>query len=753
MKLSKKLTAVVLILSMLLTVMPVFAAESDNATRTFNNSKVKLPADGTPVTLTNTWCGTMNGLSLVLNADSAKALGVDVNTISGTITTSAHKEYAGIMLSGAAYLTDWTYRPGATGDTQIAINNVLANQATYFEFKDVEVSHIRKSSGGLLVVEIPYAKVHEKATNIKVYGGDVDFSALTENTAIEKIEKDADSLTTENFSSKYISAYLVKDLTAKAGENYHSGSEIDLGSFPEGTKFFATSPQNLTYFGVEYAYTDDWLVTSNDQDMAFYTGASNAFDAYKSGPFSIAKPTFSGEYYVYGLRKDCSNGGPRLARINISGQKFAFKDVSLVTWKSTDPEWSSKTSFFWDKGVGGTGTVTFEAGKPYFFQNCGGGSSRLAALAFVPVTATEFEAPAAIVREDSLKNTALLEAFTKEDFVVDHVKTYTVKVDGEDFTAKPYYHQVHTAAADGVFDFEQNVFGEPIKYATVAEVVALAKGVTVEEATQNYQITLNGVREYAPEKMLAMPGDEIVIGTDAMTAANFNPINLQGKLYRFLDLSPGVIRAGIHKNYVPSYLYDFTAKPAAATAPFASAKFAGYLVWSAQDEYLGQKVYFPSVSPNNSSTVAGDYSAVYPHFDRYSSGTTLATLDVETPEGNKTVLNPYKIKASGAVIALGSDALLDNFNTAHMYWVNSTVTNDVRVMTVNGKKIIRTDGCELIRVITKKADGTFETERFDLTPKDMYVVDLEAGETAYVMYDTPWGGISMTPVCEPIVAQ
>ena len=750
MKLSKKLTAVVLILSMLLTVMPVFAAESESATRAFNNTKVKLPADGTPVTLKNTYCGTMNGLSLVLNADSAKALGIDMNTISGTITTSSHKEYAGIMLSGAAYLTDWTYRPGATGDTPIAINDVLANRATYYEFTDVEVSHIRKSSNGALVLEMKFDDIRAKATNVKEYGGDVDFSALTENTKIEQIEKDVDALTTENLSSKNTSAYLVKNLTARAGENYHSGLEIDLGSFPEGTKFFAASPQNLTYFGSEYDYTSDWLVTSNEQDMAFYTGASQGFDANTSGPFSIVMPNFSGEYYVYGLRKDCSNGGPRLARINISGQKFAFKDLSMVTWKSTDPEWSSKTAFFWDKGAG---TVTFEEGKPYFFQNCGGGSSRLAAVAFVPVNAEGFEAPAAIAREDSLKSTMILEAFTKEDFVVDHVKTYTVKVDGEDFTAKPYYHQVHTAAENGVFDFEQNVFGEPIKYATVAEVVALAKGVTVAEATQNYQITLNGVREYAPDKMLAMPGDEIVIGTDAMTAANFNPINLQGKLYRLLNLSPGVIRAGIHKNYVPSYLYDFEAKPAAATAPFASAKFAGYLVWGAQDEYLGQKVYFPSVSPNNSSTVAGDYSAVYPHFSNYSSGTTLATLDVETPEGNKTVLNPYKIKASGSVIALGSDALLDNFNTAHMYWVNSTVTNDVRVMTVNGKKIIRTDGCELIRVITKKADGTFETERFDLTPKDMYVVDLEAGETAYVMYDTPWGGISMTPVCEPIVAQ
>lgn len=752
MKLSKKLTAVVLILSMLLTVVPVFAAEGDNAIRVFNNTKVKLPADGSSVTLTNTYCGTLNGMSLVVDTASAKTLGIDLSAISGTLSTSAHMEYAGILLSGTAYLTDWTYRPGATGESQTAINKVIASQATYFEFEDIEVSHIRKSSNGALVLEIPVSQIRAKGTNVKVYGGDVDFSALTENTAIEKIEKAADGLTAENFVP-HSSAYLIKDLTARAGENYHSGSEIDLGSFPEGTKFFATSPQNLTYFGVEYAYTDDWLVTSNDQEMAFYTGASQNFDGNKSGPFSIAKPTFSGEYYVYGLRKDCSNGGPRLARINISGQKFAFKDLSLVGWKSTDPEWSSKTAFFWDKGVGGTGTITFEAGKPYFFQNCGGGSSRLVALAFVPVTATDFEAPAAIVREDSLKSTALLEAFTKEDFVVDHVKTYTVKVDGEDFTAKPYYYQVHTAAADGVFDFEQNVFGEPIKYATVAEVVALAKGVTVAEATQNYQIKLNGVREYAPDKMLAMPGDEIVIGTDAMTAANFNPINLKGKLYRFIDLSPGVIRAGIHKTGVPSYLYDFEAKPAAATAPFASAKFAGYLVWSAQDEYLGQKVYFPSVSPNNGSTVAGDYSAVYPHFSSYSSGTRLATLDVETPEGTKTVLNPYKIKASGATITPGSDALLDNFDTAHMYWVNSSVNNDVRVMTVNGKKIIRTDGCELIRVITKKDDGTFETERFDLTPKDMYVVDLEAGETAYVMYDTPWDGISVIPVCEPIVAQ
>ena len=748
MKLSKQIIATLLILSMLLVTMPVFAAESDNATRTYHNTKVKFPEDGTPVTLTNTYCGTMNGMSLVLNAASAKALGIDMSTITGTISTSSNKDYAGIMLSGAAYLTDWTYRPGATGESQIAINNVLANQATYFEFKDVEVSHIRKSSGGLLVVEIPYAKVRENATNVKMYGGDVDFSALTEKTEIEKIEKDADSLTTENFTAKNISAYLVKDLTARAGENYWGSKDINLGSLPEGTKFFATSPENLTYFGAEYGYTDDWNV-STDNDMRFYTGSSNAFDGNMSGPFSIATPNFSGEYYVYGLRKDCSNGGPRLARFNISGQKFSFKDLSMVTWKSTDPEWSSKDSFFWDKAV--QGTITLEAGKPYYFQNCGGGSSRLVAVAFVPVNAEGFSAPAAIVKENDLKYTSVLEAFTDEDFTIDYVKTYTVKVDGEDFTVKPYYHQVHTAAENGVFDFEQNVFGEPIKYATVAEVVALAKGVTVAEATANYQITVNGVREYAPDVMIAMPGDEIVIGTEALNSMNFNPINLEGKLVRFL-MSGTNLRVGMHVSAVPAYLYDKNVHTNAATAPFADAKIAGYLIWDKDDEYKGQKVYFLSKDDNGSSTVSGDKTLVIPHFANYGTNTAFPTVTAETPEGTKTVHNPFKVYAIDKQESAGTK-VISNYITKNMYWVNGTVDNDVRVVEVNGKKVIRTDGCALIRVITKKADGTVETDRFDLTPKDMYVVDLEAGETAYVMYDTPWGGISMTPVCEPIVAQ
>ena len=747
MKLSKKLVAAVLVMSMLLTVMPVFANESVTTTRTIHNTKVKLPADGSPVTLTNKSCGTSNGMSLVLDDASAEVLGIDMDALSNTITTSSNMEYAGILLSGAVYLSDWTYRPGATEADELN-NKVIATQATYFEFEDIEVSHIRKSSGGALVLEISISEIREKATNVKMYGGDVDFSTLTEATVIEKIEKDIDGLNADNFVP-YTSPYLVKNLTARAGENYYRGEEINLGSFPEDTKFFATSPQNLLYFGAEYGYTDEWQVTSNEYDMTFYTGSSNQFDENTSGPFNIVKPNFSGEYYVYGLRKDCSNGGPRLARFNISGQKFEFKDLSMVTWKSTDSEWSSKTAFFWDKGAG---TVTFEEGKPYFFQNSGEGSSRLVAVAFVPVNAADFDAPAAIVKEDSLKSTTILETFTKEDFVIDQVETYTVKVDGEDFTAKPYYYQVHTAGETGVFDYEQNVFGEPVKYATVAEVVALTKGVTVAEATENYQIVLNGVREYAPEKMLAMPGDEIVIGVDAMTEDNFNPINLQGKLFRFINLSGTILRAGIHKNYVPSYLYDFTTKPEAATAPFTKAKFAGYLVWGAEDEYKGQKVYFESVSPNNSCTVAGDGEAIYSHFDSYSSS-TLATLVIETPEGSKTVLNPYKVKASADKITPGSTELLDNFNTANLYWVNSTVNNDVRVMDVNSKKVIRTDGCKLIYVIIKKADGSFKIDRADLTPKDMYVVDLNAGETAYVWSDTPWNGTNMIPVCEPIVAQ
>ena len=750
MKLSKKLTAVVLILSMLLTVVPVFAAESDNVTRSYYNTKVKLPTDGSSVTLTNTYCGTNNGMSLVLNAASAKALGIDVSTISGTISTSSNKDYAGILLSGAAYLTDWTYRPGATSDGHIACNNVLVNQATYFEFKDVEVSHVRKSSGGLLVVEIPYAKIRENATNVKMYGGDVDFSALTENTEIEKIEKDVDSLTTESFTAKNISAYLVKDLTAKAGENYWGSQDVNLGSLPEGTKFFATSPENLTYFGAEYGYTGDWSV-STENDMRFYNGVSNGFDGNMCGPFSIATPNFSGEYYVYGLRKDCSNNGPRTARFNISGQKFTFKGLSLVTWKSTDPEWSNKDSFFWDKAV--EGTITLEAGKPYYFQNCGNGSSRLVAVAFVPVNAEGFSAPATIVKENDLKYTYILEAFTDEDFTIDYVKTYTVKVDGEDFTVKPYYHQVHSNASNAdVYDYAQNVFGQPIKYATVAEVVALAKGVTVAEATANYQIMVNGVREYAPDVMIAMPGDVITVGTDAMTVQNFNPINLQGKMYRIINASP-FLRAGIHKSYIPSYLYDMETKPAVTGTPFMQARFAGYMVWSAADAYNGQKVYFYNVAPET-ATNTGDYSTLFAHLRNYSAGQNVfSTMEVETPEGTKTVMNPHKVKVADSKVAVGSTELLGNYDTENLYWVNSSVTNDVRVVEVNGKKVIRTDGCALIRVITKKADGSYETDRFDLTPKDMYVVDVQAGETAYVMYDTPWDGISVIPVCEPIVAQ
>ncbi|MBR3941800.1 MAG: hypothetical protein IKJ55_00450 [Clostridia bacterium] len=753
MKLSKQIIATLLVLSMLLITMPVFAEEVAGSesvnTREIFNEKVKLPTDGSSVTLTNTYCGTQSGMSLVLDTASAKALGIDVSTISGTISTSLNTDYAGILLSGAAYLTNWTYRPGATSDTHVAINNVLVNQATYFEFEDVEVSHIRKSSGGLLVVEIPYDKVREKATNVKMYGGDVDFSALTENTEIEKIEKDADSLTTENFASKNISAYLVKDLTARAGENYWGSKDINLGSLPEGTKFFATSPENLTYFGAEYGYTDDWIVAT-DSDMRFYNAASNAFDGNMSGPFSIAKPNFSGEYYVYGLRKDCSNSGPRIARFNISGQKFTFKDLSLVTWKSTDPEWSNKDSFFWDKAV--EGTITLEAGKPYYFQNCGNGSSRLVAVAFVPVNAEGFSAPAAIVKENDLKYTYILEAFTDEDFTIDYVKTYTVKVDGEDFTVKPYYHQVHSNASNvDVYDYAQNVFGQPIKYATVAEVVALAKGVTVAEATANYQITVNGVREYAPDVMIAMPGDEIVVGTEALNSMNFNPIHLEGKLVRFL-MSGTNLRVAMHATTVPAYLYDKDVHTTAATAPFADAKIAGYLIWDKDDEYKGQKVYFLSKDDNGASTVSGDKSLVIPHFANYGTNTAFPTVTAETPDGTKTVHNPFKVYAIDKQESVGTK-VISNYITKNMYWVNGTTTNDIRVVEVNGKKVIRTDGCALIRVITKKADGSVETERFDLTPKDMYVVDAQAGETVYVWEDTPWDGISMIPVCEPIVAQ
>ncbi|MBQ2967421.1 MAG: hypothetical protein IJE10_04765 [Clostridia bacterium] len=750
MKLSKQIIATLLILSMLLITMPVFAEEAETVnTRTYANTALTLPEDGSSVSLTNTYCGSANGFSLVLDSESARTLGIDLSKITSTISVAANSEYAGILLSGEMVMTNWTYKPNATnGSPDYSVNQVLkTKQATYFEFEDIEVSHVRKTSAGALVLEMPVSTLRATATDIKVYAGDVDFDSITENTVIEKVEQNADALNSTNFTP-HSGAYVVQNLTAKAGENYWSEKTTDLGTFPADTKFFATSQKNLQYFDADYGYTADWN-KSTEYGMNFYTGASNSFDASMSGPFTLATPNFSGEYYVYGLRKDCSNGGPRLARFNISGQKFAFKDMSVVTWSSSDATWSSAGAYFWDKAED---TVTFEAGKPYFFQNCGGGSSRLVAVAFVPVKAEGFEAPAAIANEDNLKSTSMLEIFTDEDFVLNPVETYTVKVDGADFTVKPYYHQVHTAAADGVYDFTQNVFGEPVEFATVAEVVALAKEVTVEEATTNYQISVNGVREYAPDVMVAMPGDVITVGTDAMTVQNFNPINLQGKMYRIINASP-YLRAGIHKSYIPSYLYDMETKPAVTGTPFMQAKFAGYMVWSAADDYNGQKVYFYNVAPET-ATNTSDYSTLFAHLRNYSAGKNVfSTMEVETPEGTKTVMDPHKVKVDDSKVTVGSTGLLANYDTANLYWVNSSATNDVRVVEVNGKKVIRTDGCALIRVITKKADGTTTTERVDLTPKNMYVIDPAVGETVYVWKDTPWDGYSLIPITEPVTAE
>ncbi len=753
MKLSKRLAAVVLILSMLLVSMPVFAEDVAEGTvlntRTMTNTKVILPTDGSSVTLTNTYCGNANGFSIVLDDASAKTLGIDLDSLTSTITT-AGTDYEGILLSGEIRLYDWTYRPGTANQNHKDINSILEEgQATALDFADIEVSHVRKSSGGALVLEIPKNQIFAKATNVKVYDGDVDFSTLTETTKIEQVEVSVPALTSELFSPK-TGGYVVYNLTARAGENYWKNQDIDLGSLPEGTKFFATTPENLTYFGEEYGYTSDWNDTRNEAGMDFYTGSSNAFDGNLSGPFSIVTPAFSGEYYVYGLRKDCSNGGVRLARFNISGQKFTFADRSMVTWASTDTEWNTKDSFFWDKAAN---TVTFEAGKTYYFQNCGGGSSRLAAVAFVPVDAEGFTAPQAIVKENSLKDSKILKSFSAEDFAVDHVKTYTVKVDGEDFTAKPYYHQVHTSGeSTNTYDFEQNVFGEPIKYATVAEVVALAKGVTVAEATENYQITVNGVREYAPEVMIAMPGDEIVIGTEALTSMNFNPINLGGKLVRFILADTSTLRFCVHATRTPAFLYDKAVHTDAATAPFNDAKLAGYLTRVEDDGYQGQKVYFLCEEDNGKSTVSGDKTLVIPHIDHYGKNSAIPTVTAETPEGTQTVHNPFVVYAKDAQVSAGV-TVVSGYDTTNMYWVNGTVDNDIRVEEVNGKKVIRTDGCALIRVITKKADGSVETERVDLTPKDMYLADPEEGETIYVWYDTPWEGSTMKPVCAPIVAQ
>ena len=101
MKLSKQIIATLLILSMLLITMPVFAEEAETVnTRTYANTALTLPEDGSSVSLTNTYCGSANGFSLVLDSESARTLGIDLSKITSTISVAANSEYAGILLSG-----------------------------------------------------------------------------------------------------------------------------------------------------------------------------------------------------------------------------------------------------------------------------------------------------------------------------------------------------------------------------------------------------------------------------------------------------------------------------------------------------------------------------------------------------------------------------------------------------------------------------------------------------------------------------
>ena len=152
MKLSKRLAAAFIAMCMLLVSLPAFAATINKA-----NDKMVLPTDGTSVSIACSSTGNQNKcLGLVLTTASRNALGIDLANVTSRIVTKG-TAYDGLTISGSFAINRDHYH--VNWEETSAATLMHYDEVTHFDFADLAIEAIRKTSSNLLVVEASISDV------------------------------------------------------------------------------------------------------------------------------------------------------------------------------------------------------------------------------------------------------------------------------------------------------------------------------------------------------------------------------------------------------------------------------------------------------------------------------------------------------------------------------------------------------------------------------------------------------------------
>ena len=698
---------------------------------------------------------------------SKSILGITETVAANSVFKTKGTAYEGMIISGEIKARDNKIDTDKVLSNGVTYNIKNNEMATYIKFEGLEVSQAQlRASGNDFALEFTPAEIIAHATEWKAW--DLETGAAVDMPLSE--------LTEAKFYLQMNEWYSI-DVVHTKKAIVPTVYEYDVAPFTSETKFVSMDASNM-YIGSTDA--SKWVTLSANGFNVYrnkkITGVSNDV----AGPYQVIVPNFSGTYRIYGLKYGHVTSG-KAAKIDIMGNMIAFSDAGN---SPADPETNSLAGFctYWSKPDvwAGHSYVTVTAGEPILVMdttiNPGDyDEGAVLALAFVPVEESIVLNDSNRVIED-IMNSVAISALMNEDFVKVPVSTYNIQLkdsteaeaaEAVEFTAKPLYRRSQFKGSKQWNYNAKSMLGYPTKYATAEDVLnqflvetkgnAFADIETVS-AAGTYQMYVNGIREYNPSQKLILPGDVVEIKKEAITSQNFLPLDLgankayNSALYR---VGNGVLRFGLKASVINNdtypYLYTGTNGTTAGTYPV-DTFFAGVMTITKDCDYTGSQIYVPLVAlESKNNDVSGNKQMFLPNIKLHSGNDTdyateelkgIKTIEVETPEGMKTVADPYGLTTGNA----GSW-----YNTTGLFWVNGSTTNDVRYEVIDGNYVIRTDGCLLIRVITKKADGSTKTDRAVLTPGKVYTFKPESGDTVYVWEDTAYAGSTMKPLLAPFV--
>lgn len=756
MKLSKRIAAAFIAMCMLLVSLPAFAA----SVFVGNNNDLILPTDGTSIAVTFVQTGHANKmLGLVINSASAEALGINKDNITSRIASTAGTAYDGMLISGTFEINRDHYHKDLSTE---AAKVMHYGEVTHFDFENLEVEAIRKTSSGLIVFDfkpqsymdaiVPgtVKKLNPEALNREateegiIQLEETDFVTLT--TEEEKALTGTDSRVTDgsahyDFTASGGAGYNVKNLAVKAGADYKAAEVIDTGVFPAGTIFVSSNKINSNGASLN----SDW--------------GYQAFKQQSAKPEGTYVAQESGDYVVYALKTGYDKGSNRYAKAVVNEANLNFTQANMPSATV------SKKNFYWQKDVNGN-VITLSKGSLINISiDASPSFARIAGLALVPVSgaaAVDANVPAWQIKDTEGCITVTqyqldaLHDHTAIDFVAPPAITRTINVNGADYEVSS--DDAETVVPASIVDFDS----VPIAGVTVLDALVKAGIVTDVDYLKKVAIKLNGVYVYEPAKFIVSE-DDVITTTEitAVDATNFVPVRMSD-VVSLIGGSDGGIKfcmstTGGLKTSAISFMHNGSDYVDDALK---DAKLVGYLEVNEaitktyeNGELKGTTVTIP---------VGGRAYVTNGYFSGKvlrAEGTTTGVQAYGLSFANKGTVPLHVTLPDGTVTQHPSHIQQEGYNFANMYVTNSNTTNkvDARYIETTGKWQLFTDGGVFLCVVKytvdengKLAAVVSQTPEYLLVNKPLSV-ELKANERAMVWGYAPYagagtGGTTMVPL-------